>query len=201
MVLTKTAQTLAGMSLLATALLTSACAGGDEPAGTPVASVAAPAGAEGTTSSSTSKAVTAKLDRQLKLGFTPQEEQRLLDAYYACWAQEGVPDTKMPNGESGGRLLTYKMDPERWQKAVDACSDSEPLYPPETDPQTNPGYWDQLRTQLACMTGKGYAMEIREGSQGLWVAPATKANLAKAESPQGTADLNACEAQAFGDKG
>jgi len=157
-------------------------------AGISGAAPAASAGAAGTSGEDV---------RQLPLGASQAEIDRAYDAYYSCWEQHGVP--KDP--DDGTVLLTWKKNMKKYQLAVDACADKEPLDPPELDPAQNPDYLDDLRAEKACMEGHGVKMEIRgtgKGSQ-LW-AVSTKANLAKVNSPQGTQWYAECEIAAFTQK-
>jgi two-component system sensor histidine kinase BaeS len=139
------------MAGLSAALLTGACGGGrtDEPR---VASI--PGGTAGASVAATATKA-AVVDRQLSLGATQAEIDRAYDAYYACWTAHGVPSTA-----DGGPLLTYKLNPKKYQSAVDACADAEPLDPPELDPQQNPDYWDDLRAEARCVKAKGLPLEI-----------------------------------------
>jgi len=134
--------------------------------------------------------------RQLPLGATQEEIDRAYDAYYACWSQHGVPSDSTPGG--GGVLLSYKKDPKKYQAAVDACADKEPLNPPELDSAQNPDYADNLRAQKACMESHGIKMEIRGTGKdaSLWAVD-TKANLAKANSDEGMRFYRECEISAF----
>ena len=152
----------------------------------------------GTTSATTPPAAGAAADnvRQLPLGATEEESDRAYRAYYACWEQHGVPSHPAPNG--GGPLLTWKQNPKKYQPAVDACADKEPLNPPELDPAQNPDYADDMRAQKACMEGHGIQMEIRGTGKdaSLWAVD-TKANLAKANSDEGMQFYRECEISAF----
>lgn len=154
-----------------------------------------------TTSASAGPAASSSgADRQLPLGATKQEIDRVYEAYYACWTQHGVPSAP---GENGGPLLSYKMDTKKYQPAVDACADKEPLGAPELDPQQNPNFADDLREQLKCIQSHGLSMEIRQAgtdNASLWVAPETKANLEKANSDAGREIQRQCEISAFTEK-
>lgn len=182
---------------LAVLLLSLAACGGQSEASEP--QVATIPGA--TMSASTGpRSSSSGADRQLPLGATKQEIDRVYDAYYACWMQHGVPSAP---GENGGPLLSYKMNQEKYQPAVDACADKEPLGAPELDPHQNPNFADNLREQLQCVRSRGLSMEIRyAGTDGasLWVAPETKANLAKANSAEGLETQRQCEISAFTQK-
>ncbi|MGC4746723.1 hypothetical protein ACLQ28_13810 [Micromonospora sp. DT201] len=184
---------------LAVLLLSLAACGGDPAASDP--QVAAIPGA--TTSASAGPAgSTSGADRQLPLGATKQEIDRLYDAYYACWTQHGVPSAPASDG-NGGPLLSYKMDQKKYQPAVDACADKEPLSAPELDPHQNPNFADDLREQLQCLRSQGLSMEIRQAgtdSASIWVAPETKANLDKANSDAGLEIQRQCEISAFTEK-
>jgi hypothetical protein len=184
---------------LATLLLSLAACGGD--AGAPEPQVAAIPGAA-TPSSAGPAGSTGGADRQLPLGATKPEIDRVYDAYYACWSQHGVPSEPAPGG-NGGPLLSYKMNVKKYQPAVDACADLEPLGAPELDPHQNPNFADDLRQQLQCVRSQGLPMEIRQAgtdNAGIWVAPETKANLAKANSDAGMEILRQCEISAFTQK-
>ncbi|MDG9675300.1 hypothetical protein [Micromonospora sp. DH14] len=178
-------------------LLLSLTACGSDPK-TPEPQVAAIPGAS--VSASVSPAgPTSGADRQLPLGASKQEIDRLYDAYYACWTQHGVPSAPAQGG-SGGPLLSYKMDQKKYQPAVDACADKEPLGPPELDPQQNPHFADDLREQLQCVRSHGLSMEIRQAGSdnpSIWVAPETKANLERANSAAGMEIQRQCEISAF----
>ena len=178
------------------ALLLSLAACGSHPEGPQVAAIpgaspsasAAPAGSGN------------DVDRQLPLGATKEEINRAYDAYYACWTQHGVPSTKAPDGTDGGPLLSYKMNTKKYQPAVDACADKEPLDAPELDPHQNPNFADDLRKELQCDRSHGLSVEIRQAGTddaGIWVAPETKANLAKANSDAGMEIQRQCEISAF----
>jgi predicted small lipoprotein YifL len=141
-------------------------------------------------------------DRQLPLGATKEEINRVYDAYYACWTQHGVPSAAAPGG-NGGPLLSYKENTKKYQPAVDACADKEPLDAPELDPHQNPSFADDLRKELQCDKSHGLSMEIRQGGTddaSIWVAPETKANLAKANSDAGMEIQRQCEISAFTEK-
>ncbi|MFG1836902.1 hypothetical protein ACGFH8_00550 [Micromonospora sp. NPDC049175] len=177
-------------------LLSLAACGGDslgsgpEVAAIPGATTSASAGPAGSTSNA---------DRQLPLGASKQEIDRLYGAYYACWTQHGVPSAPAKDG-NGGPLLSYKMDEKKYQPAVDACADKEPLGAPELDPHQNPNFADDLREKLQCVREHGLSMEIRQGgtdNADIWVAPETKANLEKANSDAGMEIQRQCEISAF----
>ncbi|MFI5893968.1 hypothetical protein ACIA5D_28100 [Actinoplanes sp. NPDC051513] len=136
------------------------------------------------------------VDRQLPLGATDEQIDRAYAAYYACWTAHGVPSTKA-DGSDGGPLLTYKLNPKKYQAAVDACADREPLNPPEMDPQQNPDYWDNLRDEARCVQSKGLPLQIVQGQQGLWVRPATDANYRKVRSDAAVQIQRDCELLAF----
>ncbi|MGC5287527.1 hypothetical protein [Micromonospora sp. DT231] len=181
---------------LAGLLLSLAACGGDsrgsgpEVAAIPGATTSASAGPAGSTSNA---------DRQLPLGASKQEIDRLYGAYYACWTQHGVPSAPAKDG-NGGPLLSYKMDEKKYQPAVDACADKEPLGAPELDPHQNPNFADDLREKLQCVREHGLSMEIRQGgtdNADIWVAPETKANLEKANSDAGMEIQRQCEISAF----
>jgi hypothetical protein len=141
-------------------------------------------------------------DRQLPLGATKEEINRAYDAYYACWTQHGVPSASAPAGD-GGPLLAWKLNQKKYQPAVDACADKEPLDAPELDPHQNPNFADDLRKELQCDKAHGLSMEIRQGGTddaSIWVAPETKANLAKANSDAGMEIQRQCEISAFTEK-
>ncbi|MEU7797842.1 hypothetical protein AB0B10_01060 [Micromonospora arborensis] len=187
------------MTGLAVLLVSLAACGGDpeasEPqvAAIPGASMSASAGPAGSNSGA---------DRQLALGASKQEIDRLYDAYYACWVQHGVPSAPASGG-NGGPLLSYKMDEKKYQPAVDACADKEPLSAPELDPHQNPNFADDLREKLQCVRDHGLSMEIRQGgtdNANIWVAPETKANLEKANSDAGMEIQRQCEISAFTQK-
>ncbi|MEU8181324.1 hypothetical protein AB0B86_11215 [Micromonospora sp. NPDC049047] len=184
------------MTGVAVLLLSLAACGGDEAGSGP--QVAAVPGA--TTSASAGPAGSnSGADRQLPLGATKQEVDRLYGAYYACWTQHGVPSAPAANG-NGGPLLSYKKDTKKYQPAVDACADKEPLAAPELDPHQNPNFADDLREQLQCVRNHGLSMEIRQpgtDNAGIWVAPETKANLEKANSDAGMEIQRQCEISAF----
>src|SRR5689334_18283517 len=131
-------------------------------------------------------------DRQLPLGATQEQIDRAYNAYYACWTAHGVPSTK-----DGGPLLTYKLNTRKYQPAVDACADREPLNPPELDPQQNPDYWDQLRDEQRCVQAKGLPLQVVPGQPGLWVRPATDANYRKVRSDASMQIQRDCEIQAY----
>jgi hypothetical protein len=167
-------------------------ASGPQVAAVPGATPSASAGATGSTGDA---------DRQLPLGATKEEINRAYDAYYACWTQHGVPSDPAPNG--GGPLLSWKKNQKKYQPAVDACADKEPLDAPELDPHQNPNFADDLRKELQCDQSHGLSMEIRQAgtdSAGIWVAPETRANLAKANSDAGMEIQRQCEISAFTDK-
>ena len=135
--------------------------------------------------------------RQLPLGATQVEIDRAYQAYYACWTQHGVPSA--PDG--GGPLLSWKKDQKKYQPAVDACADREPLDPPELDPHQNPNYAEDLRKNKECMESHGIKMEIRGTGDNadLWAVD-TKANIAKANSDEGMEFYRQCEISAFTEK-
>jgi hypothetical protein len=86
---------------------------------------------------------------------------------------------------------------------VDACADKEPLDAPELDPHQNPDFADDLRKELQCDRSHGLSMEIRQAgtdNASIWVAPETKANLARANSDAGTEIQRQCEISAFTQK-
>jgi hypothetical protein len=179
---------------LATLLATlAACGGQPDPAEPQVAAVPGAAASAGAGASGSNNEDL----RQLPLGATGPEIDRAYDAWYACWTRHGVPSA--PDG--GGPLLSYKKDAKKYQPAVDACADQEPLNPPEMDPQQNPNYLDDLREQKACLEGHGIKMEIRGSGDdsSLWAVD-TKANIAKANSDEGMEFYRQCEISAFTSK-
>jgi hypothetical protein len=183
---------------LAAALLLSLAACGSRPAGPQVAAIpgATPSASAGAAGSNHDA------DRQLPLGATKEEINRAYDAYYACWTRHGVPSAPAPDG-NGGPLLSYKENTKKYQPAVDACADKEPLDAPELDPHQNPNFADDLRKELRCDKSHGLSMEIRQGGTddaSIWVAPETKANLAKANSDAGMEIQRQCEISAFTEK-
>jgi len=177
---------------LAAVLLAGGC-GGSKTSGPQVAALpgtsAAAAAAKPSPSDSTA-------DRQLPLGATQAQIDRAYAAYYGCWIVYGVTATTK-NGYNGGPLLSYKLNPKKYQAAVDACADREPLNPPELDPQQNPAYWDQLRDEQKCVQAKGLPLEVQAGQQGLWVRPATDANFRKVRTDAAMQVQRDCEIQAF----
>jgi hypothetical protein len=175
---------------LAAVLLTGGC-GGSKTSGPQVASI--PGTSAATVQPSASDSVA---DRQLPLGAAQDQIDRAYAAYYACWTAHGVPSTKS-GGEDGGPLLTYKLNQKKYQPAVDACADREPLNPPELDPQQNPDYWDQLRDEQRCVQAKGLPLQVVPGLQGLWVRPATDANYRKVRSDASMQVQRDCEIQAY----
>jgi hypothetical protein len=184
---------------LAALLLSLAACGGHSDASGP--QVAAIPGATTSASAGTAGA-NGDADRQLPLGATKEEIDRVYAAYYACWTRHGVPSAPARGG-NGGPLLSYKEDQKKYQPAVDACADKEPLDAPELDPHQNPDFADDLRKELQCDKSHGLSMEIRQaGTDGasIWVAPETKANLAKANSDAGTEIQRQCEISAFTQK-
>jgi hypothetical protein len=171
-------------------LMTGACGSGSKAGESRVASIP---GASATAGAS--KAATGGdpvVDRQLPLGATKEQIDRAYAAYYACWTAHGVPSTK-----DGGPLLTYKLDQKKYQPAVDACADREPLNAPELDPQQNPDYWDNLRVEARCVQGKGLPLQIVAGQEGLWVRPATDANFRKVRTDEAVQIQRDCELQSF----
>ncbi|GIE74067.1 hypothetical protein Aph02nite_00170 [Actinoplanes philippinensis] len=191
----KTSMTTIGLAMLVLSL--GAC--GAEPdttepqvAAIPGAATSAAPGATGANNAAV---------RQLPLGATMEEIDRAYDAYYACWTRNGVPSKPMPNGSPGGPLLSYKMDPKKYQPAVDACADQEPLNAPELDPQQNANFADDLREEKACIESHGIKMEIRGTGDdaSLWAVD-TKANIAKANSDEGMEFQRQCEISAFTQK-
>jgi hypothetical protein len=184
---------------LAALLLSLAACGGHSAA--PGPQVAAIPGAT-VSASAASAGSSGHPDRQLPLGATKEEIDRAYAAYYACWTKHGVPSTPGPGG-NGGPLLSYKQNQKKYQPAVDACADQEPLDAPELDPHQNPGFADDLRKELQCDKSHGLSMEIRQaGTDGasIWVAPETKANLDKANSDAGMEIQRQCEISAFTEK-
>jgi len=175
---------------LAAVLLAGGC-GGSKTSGPQVASIPGTSAEAAKPSPSDSVA-----DRQLPLGATQEQIDRAYIAYYACWTAHGVPSTKS-GGENGGPLLTYKLNMKKYQPAVDACADREPLNPPELDPQQNPDYWDQLRDEQRCVQAKGLPLQAVPGQQGLWVRPATDANYRKVRSDASMQIQRDCEIQAY----
>ena len=166
-------------------------ASGPRVAAIPGATTSASAGAAGANGDA---------DRQFPLGATKEEIDRAYAAYYACWTQHGVPSAP---GRNGGPLLSYKMNPKKYQSAVDACADHEPLDAPELDPHQNPNFADDLRKELQCDRSHGLSMEIRQtgtDNASIWVTPETKANLAKANSDAGMEIQRQCEISAFTEK-
>jgi hypothetical protein len=186
------------IGLAALLLSLAACGGHSDAPGARVASIpgaTTPASAGPAGSSSDA-------DRQLPLGATKEEIDRVYAAYYACWTRHGVPSAPAPGG-NGGPLLSYKENQKKYQPAVDACADQEPLDAPELDPHQNPDFADDLRKELQCDKSRGLSMEIRQaGTDGasIWVAPETKANLAKANSDAGMEIQRQCEISAFTEK-
>ena len=171
---------------LAAVLLAGGC-GGSKTSGPQVASI--PGTSQATAEPSPSDSA---VDRQLPLGATQEQIDRAYAAYYACWTAHGVPSTK-----DGGPLLTWKLNQKKYQPAVDACADREPLNPPELDPQQNPEYYDQLRTEQQCVQAKGLPLRAEPGQQGLWVRPATDANYRKVRTDAAVQIQRDCEIQAF----
>jgi hypothetical protein len=186
----------------AAALLLSLAACGSH-SDAPQPQVAAIPGATTPASAGAGAATTSdSVDRQLPLGATKEEINRAYDAYYACWTQHGVPSASAPAGD-GGPLLSWKLNTKKYQPAVDACADKEPLNAPELDPHQNPSFADDLRKELQCDRSHGLSVEIRNAGTddaGIWVAPETKANLAKANSDAGMEIQRQCEISAFTDK-
>jgi hypothetical protein len=135
-------------------------------------------------------------DRQLALGATKEQIDRAYAAYYACWTAHGVPSTKRGNYD-GGPQLSYKLNPKKYQPAVDACADREPLNPPELDPQQNPRYFDQLRDEQRCVQAKGLPLQAEPGQVGLFVRPATDANFRKVRTDEAMQIQRDCEIQAY----
>jgi hypothetical protein len=171
-----------------------ACGSHSDPAGPQVATVPG-ASAPASTGSAAAHGDDA---RQLPLGATKEEIQRAYDAYYACWTQHGVPSD--PGSKDSGPLLSWKKNQKKYQPAVDACADKEPLSAPELDPHQNPAFADDLRKELQCDQRHGLSMEIRQAGTddaSIWVAPETKANLDKANSAAGTEIQRQCEISAF----
>lgn len=170
-----------------------ACGGQSDPAQPQVAAIPGAA----TSAIPGAAGVSSENLRQLPLGATQQEIDRAYDAWYACWTRHGVPSA--PDG--GGPLLSYKKNAKKYQAAVDACADQEPLNPPEMDPQQNPNYLDDLREEKVCLEGHGIKMEIRGSGDdsSLWAVD-TKANIAKANSDEGMEFYRQCEISAFTSK-
>jgi hypothetical protein len=181
---------------LAAALLASGCSAPKDAPNPDEPAVASLPGAASASAAPSGKAGDAVVDRQLRLGATDEEIDRAYAAYYACWTAHGVPSTKR-GGVDGGPLLTYKLNPKKYQPAVDACADREPLNPPELDPQQNPDYWDNLRDELRCVREKGLPLQIVPGQQGLWVRPATDANYRKVRTDAAVQIQRDCELQAY----
>ena len=175
---------------LAAVLLTGGC-GGSKASGPQVAAIPGTS-----TAAKPSAGRDSVADRQLPLGATQEQIDRAYAAYYACWTAHGVPSTKT-GGHDGGPLLTWKLNPTKYQPAVDACADREPLNPPELDPQQNPDYWDQLRDEQKCVQAKGLPLQAVPGQQGLWVRPATDANYRKVRSDASMQIQRDCEIQAY----
>jgi hypothetical protein len=176
---------------LAAVLMTGGC-GGSKASGPQVAAIpgtSAAGAAKPSPSDSTA-------DRQLPLGATQEQIDRAYAAYYGCWTAHGVPSTKRGNYD-GGPSLTYKLNPKKYQPAVDACADREPLNPPELDPQQNPAYYDQLRNEQQCVQAKGLPLQAVPGQQGLFVRPDTDANFRKVRSDAAVQIQRDCEIQAF----
>jgi hypothetical protein len=188
----------AGVAILLLSSL-AACGGHPDPAQPQVAAI--PGTGAAASASAGPAGSGSDADRQLSLGATKEEINRAYDAYYACWTQHGVPSDPTPNG--GGPLLSYKKNPKKYQPAVDACADKEPLDAPELDPHQNPNFADDLRTELQCDRSHGLSMEIRQSGTddaSIWVAPETKANLDKANSDSGVEIQRQCEISAFTQK-
>jgi hypothetical protein len=184
--------------LAALLLSLAACGGHSDPSGPQVAAI------PGATTSASAGPATANggADRQLPLGATKEEIDRAYAAYYACWTQHGVPSVRGPGGDSSP-LLSYKENQKKYQPAVDACADKEPLNAPELDPHQNPNYADDLRKELQCDKSHGLSMEIRQAgtdNASIWIAPETKANYAKANSDAGMEIQRQCEISAFTEK-
>ncbi|MEU4160080.1 hypothetical protein [Actinoplanes sp. NPDC026670] len=186
-------------TIIPATLLLSLAACGDQP-DQPEPQVAAIPGAATSATPGTTSANNAAV-RQLPLGATKEEIDRAYDAYYACWTRNGVPSKTMPDGSDGGPLLSYKIDSKKYQPAVDACADQEPLNAPELDPQQNANYADDLREEKACIESHGIKMEIRGTGDdaSLWAVD-TKANIAKANSDEGMEFQRQCEISAFTQK-
>jgi hypothetical protein len=179
------------IGLVALVLALAGCSAHQDAAGPQVAAIPG-----ATTSASAGPAgSTGDAARQLPLGATKEEIDRAYAAYYACWVQHGVP-----SASPGGPLLSWKLKQKKYQPAVDACADREPLDAPELDPHQNPAYADDLRKELQCDKSHGLSMEIRQpgtDDAGIWVAPETKANLAKANSDEGMEIQRQCEISSF----
>jgi len=179
------------------ALLAGGCSG-SKPSGPRVASI--PGSSAASSAAAPEKAAgDSVVDRVLPLGATQEQIDRAYDAYYACWTAHGVPSTKQ-GGVDGGPLLTYKLNAKKYQAAVDACADREPLNAPELDPQQNPQYWDQLRDEARCVQAKGLPLQVVPGQPGLWVRPATDANFRKVRTDEATEIQRDCELQSFAKK-
>jgi hypothetical protein len=182
----------------AAALLLSlgACGGSSTGSGPQVAAIP---GAT-TTASAGTTATHSDVDRQLPLGATQEEIDRAYNAYYACWTKHGVPSAPGPNG---GPLLSWKKNQKKYQPAVDACADKEPLEAPELDPHQNPNFADDLRQELKCERSHGLPVAIQDAGTddaGIWVVPPTKANFNKVNSPAGVEAHRQCEISAFTQK-
>ncbi|MFJ9589572.1 hypothetical protein [Streptomyces acidicola] len=100
---------------------------------------------------------------QLRLDTSPEEDQRLTDAYNACLQAHGVPMNQERAAAAGAKQAPPKVgeaDSPKYRAAYDACLVKLPRQPPETSPETNPHYADDYRAYVKCLQGRGMKIHL-----------------------------------------
>jgi hypothetical protein len=92
----------------------------------------------------------------IRFDATPEEQQRLYNAYYDCLQAHGVTVQK-PKGVEAGELAKHP-------DAVAACASSKPETPMERDERTDPRYADHFRAFITCIRDQG--IKVSTGSDG-----------------------------------
>jgi hypothetical protein len=128
------------------------------------------------------QATTAAADRPLiRLDTTPEETDRMYEAYNACLTEQGVPP-------KAARKLAE--DNNQYTAAFAACANQEPEDYQEREKRLNPAaFADHQREQIKCMREHGLAIETGPDGWG-YTNPARD---------MGSAWDVKCARQAFGD--
>ncbi|MBL1100203.1 hypothetical protein [Streptomyces coffeae] len=143
---------------------------------------------------------------QLRLDTSPEESQRLGDAYNACLQAHGVPMNTKRAALAGAKQaapLQREADTPKYRGAYKACLVKLPLRPPETRPETNPDYADDYRAYVKCLQHKGMKIHLVPDTSvspdglGWTFDEDTTGTLPESKIDQ--AD-RACSLEAFGDK-
>jgi hypothetical protein len=164
------------VAVLAVASIGGCSGSSTEVAGPSVASVP-----RANSSTKAAPATTAAVERPLiRLDTTPEEMDRMFDAYDKCLRDHGVPSKEMTV-----KLKTRSVDP----KAQAACAGKAPDDYQEKMKREDPaGFKDKQRIQVKCMRDHGLAIETSSDGWG-YTNPARD---------MGSTWDKKCERQAFG---